>query len=752
MSVARFPLSAVVGQQPLLEALLVNAVSPEVGGVLVRGERGTAKSTAVRALAPLLPPVRAAVGETFAFAPGQAAPGGVVAGDVEVELRPAPLVELPLGATLDRLVGALDLRRALAGEQVFEPGLLARAHQGVLYVDEVNLLADHLVDALLDAAASGVARVEREAVSVEHDARFILVGTMNVEEGELRPQLLDRFGLGVEVRAPRDPGERAEIVRRRLAFERDPAAFAERYAAQELELAQRLAAARERLEAVRLPERELLRIAGACAALGVDGVRGDLVTARAARALAALDGVGEVGETHVRRAAALALPHRRRRWPIPDERSGDGRQPDADAQDVERALDGPPPGGEDPHAGGGEDLAERAPGGRSPAEEPPEDEPPGGAPPPSPGASADGHGGARGDGEPAATGGVPTNAAPADDTASSEAPAGDVHPDTPAPPRRRAAPAPARVPPAALELAGTGQGPGGRRARTSGPHAGALDSRPAQPGDEEVALVATLHARLLGAPPEHLRTPVRAGRESALLCLVVDASGSMGARRRLARVKGALVELLRDAYTRRDRVGLVAFRDRAAEVVVAPGTPVERAAEAIRTLPAGGRTPLAAGLDAAARLIAVEALREPGRRAIAVVLTDGRVLDPASAVPLAAARLARVASAVHVVDTEEGPVRLGLAGALAAAAGARVHRLHSLGGDLATCGQVGRATCGPALERPHVAVPRDRTCAVPPVGACADRNSISSTGRMHDPESSAAPMPDPEPISRERAA
>ena len=192
-----FPLSAIVGQQPLIEALLVNAVSPEVGGVLVRGERGTAKSTAVRALAPLLPPVMAGKGHPFAFGPGQRAPDGVVdPSEVVFELRLPPLVELPLGATLDRLVGSLDLRRALAGEQAFEPGLLARAHQGILYVDEVNLLADHLVDALLDAAASGVARVEREAVSVEHDARFILVGTMNVEEGELRPQLLDRFGSG----------------------------------------------------------------------------------------------------------------------------------------------------------------------------------------------------------------------------------------------------------------------------------------------------------------------------------------------------------------------------------------------------------------------------------------------------------------------------------------------------------------------------------------------------------------------------
>jgi magnesium chelatase subunit D len=228
---------------------------------------------------------------------------------------------------------------------------------------------------------------------------------------------------------------------------------------------------------------------------------------------------------------------------------------------------------------------------------------------------------------------------------------------------------------AALELVGHGTGPLGRRARTSGPQAGRIDSRATRSPDEDVAIVATLHARLLGSPTDDVRTPIRSGREGALLCLVVDASGSMGARRRLARVKGALLELLRDAYARRDRVGVIAFRDRSAEIVIAPGTPLERAAEAIRALPAGGRTPLAAGLDAAASLIANEALREPGRRAIAVVLTDGRAQDPAQEIPRAAARLGRTADAVHVIDIEDGPVRLGLAATVAAAAGAHLHRL-----------------------------------------------------------------------------
>jgi magnesium chelatase subunit D len=226
-----------------------------------------------------------------------------------------------------------------------------------------------------------------------------------------------------------------------------------------------------------------------------------------------------------------------------------------------------------------------------------------------------------------------------------------------------------------LRLTGTGRGPHGRRARAAGPGAGTIDSRPAGACPTDIAFVATLRARLTGAGDSGMREHVRAGREGVLLCLVVDASGSMGARRRLARVKGALLELLRDAYARRDGVAIVAFRDGGAHVLVAPGTPLERAAEAVRALPTGGRTPLAAGLAVAEQLLRREAMHEPGRRAIAVLLTDGRVADPAGEARAAAARLGRAAAAVHVVDTEDGPVRVGLAAALAAAAGGHVHPL-----------------------------------------------------------------------------
>ncbi len=313
-----YPFSAVVGLADLKLALVLNAVSPRVGGVLVRGEKGTAKSTIVRALAALLPPVEVADGCRFSCdpsAPDPACPDAPHPGSGSV--RPARLVELPVGASEDRLAGSLDLERALTeGVRAFEPGLLAAAHRGVLYVDEVNLLHDHLVDLLLDAAALGTCYVEREGVSVRHAARFLLAGTMNPEEGELRPQLLDRFGLTVEARASRDPAERAEVIRRRLAYELDPAGFAARWSAAESDLAHRIASARALLPGVVLSDSAVKQIATVCAGFEVDGMRADLVTAHAALAHAAWHGRSRVTSTDVRQAARLALPHRRRRDPF----------------------------------------------------------------------------------------------------------------------------------------------------------------------------------------------------------------------------------------------------------------------------------------------------------------------------------------------------------------------------------------------------------------------------------------------------
>ncbi|MFZ2530161.1 MAG: ATP-binding protein, partial [Rhodococcus sp. (in: high G+C Gram-positive bacteria)] len=315
-----YPFSAVVGSDDLALALTLCAVSPAIGGVLVRGEKGTAKSTMVRAQAALLPQVT--VVGTCRFGcdptmPDPTCPDGPHAADDPVHIRPARLVELPVGATEDRVTGSLHLGKALAdGAAEYEPGLLALAHRGVLYVDEVNLLHDHLVDLLLDAAAMGRSTVERDGVSVTHAARFVLVGTMNPEEGELRPQLLDRFGLTVEVAAPRDPQQRAEIVRRRLAFDADPAGFVAQWSDAEAALSDRIADARARLPRVLLTDAALVAIAEVCAAFDVDGMRADLVTAKTAVAHAAWCGRDEVTRDDIAVAAKLALPHRRRRNPF----------------------------------------------------------------------------------------------------------------------------------------------------------------------------------------------------------------------------------------------------------------------------------------------------------------------------------------------------------------------------------------------------------------------------------------------------
>ncbi|HEX8934239.1 MAG TPA: ATP-binding protein, partial [Pseudonocardiaceae bacterium] len=298
MSIARYPFAAIVGHHELRLALLLTAVHPGIGGVLVRGEKGTAKSTVVRALAALLPAVSAVPGCRFGCDPMDAdstCPDGPHAAAAGANIRLARLVELPVGATEDRLVGSLDLQRALTeGVSAYQPGLLAAAHRGVLYVDEVNLLADHLVDVLLDAAAMGRAHVERDGVSVSHAASFLLVGTMNPEEGELRPQLLDRFGLTVEVAASRDVETRAEVIRRRLRYEADPAGFAADWRAQDVALADRIMTARSLLPQVVLPDGELRRIATVCAAFEVDGMRADLVLARTALAHAAWRGADAV--------------------------------------------------------------------------------------------------------------------------------------------------------------------------------------------------------------------------------------------------------------------------------------------------------------------------------------------------------------------------------------------------------------------------------------------------------------------------
>ena len=323
-----FPFSAIVGQEDMILAIQVVAVDPSIGGVLVLGDRGTGKSTAVRALADLLPPIKVVSGCPYGCDPANPqaqceACRKHSGAKAKTELRPVPVVDLPLGATEDRVVGALDLEKALSqGIKEFAPGLLARANRGFLYIDEVNLLEDHIVDLLIDVAASGENLVEREGLSVRHPARFVLVGSGNPEEGELRPQLLDRFGLSVEVKTPQDLFLRVQVVRRRDAFERNPAAFRAEWDKANQKLRQRIVRAQKAIANIEVADDVLLLCAALCHSLGTDGLRAELTLLRATRAYAALMGDKAVNRSHLRAMAPLVLRHRLRRNPLDDTGSG----------------------------------------------------------------------------------------------------------------------------------------------------------------------------------------------------------------------------------------------------------------------------------------------------------------------------------------------------------------------------------------------------------------------------------------------
>ena len=318
-----FPFSAIVGQEAMKQAMILTAVDPGIGGVLVFGDRGTGKSTAVRALAALLPEIEAVEGCPVNSAHPEHCPDWARVTSTRIVSRPTPVIDLPLGVTEDRVVGALDIERALTrGEKAFEPGLLARANRGYLYIDEVNLLEDHIVDLLLDVAQSGENVVEREGLSIRHPARFVLVGSGNPEEGELRPQLLDRFGLSVDVASPRDVETRVEVIKRRDAYDNQGEAFLKKWRPKDAALRKQILAARAALPKLKTPNSVLHDCAALCIALGSDGLRGELTLLRAARALAAFDGDGTVTRAHLRAVAPMCLGHRLRRDPLDDAGSG----------------------------------------------------------------------------------------------------------------------------------------------------------------------------------------------------------------------------------------------------------------------------------------------------------------------------------------------------------------------------------------------------------------------------------------------
>jgi len=664
-----FPFSAIVGQERLKRALLACAVCPRIGGVLARGQKGTAKSTAVRALAALLPHIEVVRGCVFSCAPhGPHCPDcaiRIARGEaLPTILRPARLVDLPLGATEDRVSGSLDLEAAIReGRKAFEPGLLASAHRGVLYVDEVNLLSDHLVDILLDAASLGENVVEREGVSFRHPAQVMLVGTMNPEEGELRPQLLDRFGLCVEVSAPGDIDLRCEVLRRRETFDADPDGFAAQWAEEERRTARAIVEARRVLPLVRVPAPLLERASELCLEACVAGHRADIALRLTARALAALAGREDVRQADLDEAAELVLLHRRRMPPppAPPERQ---EQQEERKEEKEHGQQHEPEQESERQAG--QEPQQRQGDARASEDEGELDQPP------------------------------PESAEPDDADAENQGRPLALETIFPVGAAFRVKPIVYRKD--RVVRTGSGRRTRSRTSRKSGRYVKARQN----PAPTDLALDATLRAaaphqrrrREMPQPGEmavlvqrsDLRQRVREKRMGHFIVFVVDASGSMGAGSRMVETKGAVLSLLLDAYQKRDKVGLVAFRGQGAAVLLPPTSSVDLAYKLLEELPTGGKTPLVHGLSLGHELLERQLRRDPASLPVLVVISDGKAnVSLAGGKPLAEARLAAQAIAEDprirslVVDVEKaGLIRFGLAQGLAADLGAQYFRIEDL--------------------------------------------------------------------------
>jgi magnesium chelatase subunit D len=682
---AIFPFSALVAQESMKRALILAAIHPGLGGVLIRGSKGSAKSTAVRALAVLLPPISIYDGDPFRRAPGEEVPGWPLAENSKLIERPVALVNLPVGATDDRVVGSLNLERALAtGTRSFEPGLLASAHRGILYIDEVNLLGDHLVDLLLDAAAMGVNHVEREGLAFQHPARFVLVGTMNPEEGDLRPQLLDRFGLAVEVEPMSDPRARSEVVRRRLAFEADPAGFRARWAEADNREGTRIAEARRRLPDVVMPEPVLEAVCTRCAQEGADGLRADLTIYKAASALAAYEGRTAVTPADVDTVAELALAHRRTGPPAPPTQGPPPSNSGDNHAQTESSNSRKPPTRETRSS-----SCVELPRSEQIAQHSREDQ--------------DGLGSEMRPGE-ASGERAERGENPARSSSSSESPgpsqigASEVGTQLLQP-----AAEPGSVGSWSPKLARSPRsGMAGRRGRCRISDRRGAFVRSAEPAGPvfDLAFDATVRAaalwqvargrtadRPLIVRPSDMRVKVRARPVQNLILFVVDASQSMGARERMRLTKAAVLSLLVDAYQKRDRVGLITFRGQGAQLALPPTRSVLVAATRLSELSIGGITPLAAGMEMASQVVAASRLREPGLVSLVVLVTDGRAnrplrtgADPQAEALALASQFARAGLAGLVIDTEGGFLRLSLASALAQTWGVECKELDTLKG------------------------------------------------------------------------
>ena len=647
-------------------ALLLNAVNPKIGGVLVRGKKGTAKSTAVRSLAALLPEVTVVQGCPYNCSPeerqglcNRCEPSDNAAQTV---VRQIPIIDLPVGATEDRLVGSLDIEEAIkTGNRVFEPGLIAATHRGILYIDEVNLLNDHLVDILLDAAAMGRNYVEREGISIAHRSEFILVGTMNPEEGDLRPQLLDRFGLAVEVEGRFSPEERQEIVKRRIAYEEDPREFMDQWEEAELEERERVLRSQVLLPQVVVSDDILSLITSICAEYDVDGMRGDIVMYKTAATIAAYEDRTDVNAEDVREAANLALLHRQRRQPF--------QQPNLATDQLDSMVDDFQ--GQDNQRESSDQPQDQGEGDSEPSDLPhSEDEQETPEPDPDPDSQ-------------------PDNSGPGSIGQEQQFEVGDpfaVRQLNLKPPDQRSRRA------------------SGRRNVTITDSTAGRYVRSKQPEGKAsgLALDATLraaapHQRSRRSSSESqnavlieswdIRDKVRESKSGSLVLFVVDASGSMGAQRRMVAVKGAVMSLLLDAYQRRDRVGLISFRGTKSDLLLPPTNSVDLAQVHLQDMPTGGRTPLSAGLFKALEIIETERIKDRDVQPLLVVLSDGRgnvalgqdsPLDEAYA---AAGIIGEEKIPSVVVDTESGFLRLGMVQPVADAMGAQYLKLEDLRAD-----------------------------------------------------------------------
>lgn len=657
-NIAVYPFTAIVGQEKMKKALILNLINPKVGGVLIRGEKGTAKSTAVRALANLLPEIEVVEGCKFKCNPNyknelcEECLEKLKVGSLRISSVKMKVVDLPVSATEDRVVGTLDIEHAIKkGEKRFEPGVLAMAHRGILYVDEINLLDDHLVDVLLDSAAMGVNTIEREGISYSHPANFVLVGTMNPEEGELRPQLLDRFGLCVDIKGIGDVARRVELIKYRLSYEADPEAFAANWQAAETELCGQILNAKQLLSKVVISDDMLELISQICVDMGVDGHRADITMMKASVTLAAFNGRTDVLEEDVKEAAELVLPHRMRRKPFD---SHSDKQDKLD-ESIEKHREKQKKNEKNKKEQQKKETNEVP---EKPHEHPKERQ--------------------------------PDNTQDQTETqpdASSETifSMGESY----------------QVKQLSPEFRRANRMGSGRRSKTltKSKQGRYIKSTIPREKTTDLAFDATLRAAApfqltrekngnsIAIHESDFRKKIREKKIGNLFLFVVDASGSMGARQRMVASKGAVLSMLMDAYQKRDKVGLIAFKGDSAELLLPPTSSIELAQKYLQEMPTGGKTPLSRGLSKGYEVIKAELQRNPDTCPFMVLISDGKANvsmngeSPLQETKTVASRLRAEGIQSAVIDTENSIVRFGLAREISSALGARYLALEDLKAD-----------------------------------------------------------------------